>query len=41
LLDIDPSERPLQAVAAGATEYARRNAHADLIRERTDGVTGD
>ena len=22
-------------------EYARHNGHADLIRERIDGVTGD
>ena len=22
-------------------EYARQNGHADLIRERIDGVTGD
>lgn len=22
-------------------EYARHNGHADLLRERTDGVTGD
>ncbi len=27
--------------AAHDREYARHNGHADLIRERIDGVTGD
>ena len=33
---------PLREVLAHMTEeYARHNGHADLIRERVDGQTGD
>jgi Protein of unknown function (DUF664) len=31
-------ERPMPPL--NADEYARRNGHADLIRERIDGTTG-
>jgi hypothetical protein len=33
-------DRPEPALVA-IEEYARHNGHADLLRERIDGVTGD
>ena len=39
---VRPTRRARQpAPVAEIEEYARHNAHADLILERVDGVTGD
>ena len=40
----DPSSGPCslgEVLVHMAEEYARHNGHADLLRERIDGTTGD
>jgi hypothetical protein len=34
-------ERLCARASTSATEYARHNGHADLLRERLDGSTGE